>query len=241
MDRSRFCRGSGAHRDRLRRRRRSRGPHGRWRPFSSQSSSSHVGRGRGRAAYPPLSARMPDRGGRHRRYRGTRGLRPRRQRPDEDGRLGRLPGRAESDRPIRRGERKWTADPWIDPEETLEPDDYDEAPKSVGIDRGHQALLAAFFGRPFVKHTNALSELTPQGAGLSQAAWQRLEAPENDLPSGRTSPCTWSLGPLFERVMPPLVRADERDRVHRGAGRSPTDRTFVLLSASLQRAPPRSA
>ncbi|MBP2513823.1 DNA/RNA non-specific endonuclease [Sphingomonas sp. PvP018] len=114
------------------------------------------------------------------------------------------------------GVRKWTADPWIDPEETLEPDDYDEAPKALGIDRGHQAPLAAFSGTPFAKDTNVLSNITPQGAGLNQAAWQRLEARENDLAKRENIAVYVVTGPLFERVMLPLPRADERHRVPSG-------------------------
>lgn len=114
------------------------------------------------------------------------------------------------------GVRRWTADPWIDPEETLEPDDYDGAPAALGIDRGHQAPLAAFSGTPFANDTNALSNITPQGAGLNQAAWQRLEARENDLAKRENIAVYVTTGPLFERVMPPLPQADERHRVPSG-------------------------
>lgn len=114
------------------------------------------------------------------------------------------------------GVRRWTADPWIDPEETLEPGDYDGAPAALGIDRGHQAPLAAFSGTPFANDTNALSNITPQGAGLNQAAWQRLEARENDLAKRENIAVYVTTGPLFERVMPPLPQADERHRVPSG-------------------------
>lgn len=114
------------------------------------------------------------------------------------------------------GDRKWTADPWIDPEETLEPEDYDGAPRALGIDRGHQAPLAAFSGTPFAKDTNILTNITPQGAGLNQAAWQRLEARENALAKGENIAVYVTTGPLFERVMPPLPQADERHRVPSG-------------------------
>lgn len=114
------------------------------------------------------------------------------------------------------GTRRWSADPWLSAEETLEPDDYDRAPKALGIDRGHQAPLAAFSGTPFAADTNILSNITPQGAGLNQAPWQRLEAKENELAKGENIAVYVLTGPLFERVMPPLPAADERHRVPSG-------------------------
>lgn len=114
------------------------------------------------------------------------------------------------------GTRRWSADPWLSPEETLEPDDYDGAPRALGIDRGHQAPLAAFSGTPFAADTNMLSNITPQGAGLNQAAWQRLEARENDLAKSANIAVYVVTGPLFERVMPAMPAADERHRVPSG-------------------------
>jgi len=114
------------------------------------------------------------------------------------------------------GERKWTADPWLDPDETLEPGDYDGAPRALGIDRGHQAPLAGQSGTPFAVDTNILSNITPQGAALNQGAWQRLEAQENDLARKENIGVYVLTGPLFERVMPSMPRADERHRVPSG-------------------------
>lgn len=114
------------------------------------------------------------------------------------------------------GERKWAADPWLDPEETLEPDDYDGAPRALGIDRGHQAPLAGQSGTPFAADTNILSNITPQGAALNQGAWQRLEAKENDLARSGNIAVYVQTGPLFERVVPPMPGADERHRVPSG-------------------------
>ncbi len=111
------------------------------------------------------------------------------------------------------GERKWVADPWLDPRETLEKEDYDDAPKTLGIDRGHQAPLAGQSGTPFAADTNILSNITPQGAALNQGPWQRLEAKENDLARTRNIAVYVLTGPLFERVMPPMPKADERHRV----------------------------
>lgn len=114
------------------------------------------------------------------------------------------------------GERKWTADPWLDPDETLEPEDYDDASKALGIDRGHQAPLAGQSGTPFAADTNILSNITPQGSALNQGAWQRLEAKENELATRQDIAVYVLTGPLFERVLPPMPKADERHRVPSG-------------------------
>jgi endonuclease G len=114
------------------------------------------------------------------------------------------------------GDRKWSADPWLSDDETLEPDDYDGAPAALGVDRGHQAPLAAFSGTPYAADTNRLSNITPQGSSLNQAPWQRLEARENDLARTDNIAIYVLTGPLFERVMPPMPAADERHRVPSG-------------------------
>ena len=114
------------------------------------------------------------------------------------------------------GERNWAADPWLTDDETLELDDYDGASEAIGIDRGHQAPLAAFSGTPFKQQTNVLSNITPQGSGMNQAPWQRLEGKENELARAENIAVYVVTGPLFERMMPPLPRANERHRVPSG-------------------------
>ena len=111
------------------------------------------------------------------------------------------------------GARRWDADPWLSEDETLEPADYDDAPDALRIDRGHQAPLAAFSGTPFAADTNKLSNITPQGSALNQAPWQRLEARELELAKRENVAVYVLTGPLFERMMPPLPRSDERHRV----------------------------
>jgi endonuclease G, mitochondrial len=111
------------------------------------------------------------------------------------------------------GERRWAADPWLDESETLEPGDYDRAPRALNIDRGHQAPLAAFSGTKFASETNILSNITPQGAALNQAPWQRLEARETALARSENTTVYVLTGPLFERMMPALPESDERHRV----------------------------
>ena len=109
--------------------------------------------------------------------------------------------------------REWTADPWLAPDETLEETDYEGANESIGVDRGHQAPLAAFSGTPFWPDTNRLSNITPQASALNQASWQRLEARETALARSDNTALYVLTGPLFERLMPPLPKADERHRV----------------------------
>lgn len=116
--------------------------------------------------------------------------------------------------------RRWQADPWLADEETLEPEDYDGAPRTLSIDRGHQAPLAALSGTPFAEDTNILSNITPQRSALNQSSWQRLEARERVLATQDTDPLTLYVltGPLYERVFQPLPMPEgaERHRVPSG-------------------------
>jgi endonuclease G, mitochondrial len=112
--------------------------------------------------------------------------------------------------------RNWSADPWLRDEETLEPEDYDGANAGLGVDRGHQTPLAAFSGTTFWPQTNYLSNITPQASALNQAPWQRLEARETAFAKAENSALYVLTGPLFERLMPPLPKANERHRVPSG-------------------------
>ena len=112
--------------------------------------------------------------------------------------------------------RVWKADPWLADEETLEPDDYDGANTTLGVDRGHQAPLASLSGTPNAADTNLLSNITPQASALNQGPWQRLEARERELARAERTMVHVLTGPLFERLMPPLPGADERHRVPSG-------------------------
>lgn len=114
------------------------------------------------------------------------------------------------------GARAWRSDPWLADDETLEPDDYEGAFGAIGIDRGHQAPLAAFSGTPHAADTNILSNITPQASALNQASWQRLEASERALAKKEKIAVYVLTGPLFERVRPGLPRANERHRVPSG-------------------------
>jgi len=71
--------------------------------------------------------------------------------------------------------RNWAADPLLEDDETLEQNDYRQASKELGIDRGHQAPLASFAGSRYWTELNYLSNITPQKKALNQGAWKRLE------------------------------------------------------------------
>lgn len=121
------------------------------------------------------------------------------------------------------GSRRWQADPWLDWNETLEERDYEGAPAALGIDRGHQAPLAAFSGTPFAADTNILSNITPQASALNQASWQRLEGRERRFvqqpPTDGTTLRLYVLtGPLYERPMAvmPMPAGYRRHRVPSG-------------------------
>jgi endonuclease G len=114
------------------------------------------------------------------------------------------------------GARAWSADPWLDPDETLEPADYEGAPAALRIDRGHQAPLAAFSGTPFAGDTNILSNITPQSAALNQASWQRLEARETDWVRQQRKPLFVLTGPLYEGRPIVMPGADETHRLPTG-------------------------
>ncbi|HYE28099.1 MAG TPA: DNA/RNA non-specific endonuclease [Allosphingosinicella sp.] len=115
------------------------------------------------------------------------------------------------------GGRAWKADPWLADAETLEPNDYDGAPAQLKIDRGHQAPLASFSGTPQAAATNFLSNITPQKADLNQGSWVRLENAERALAQGTGNPAVYVLtGPLYEREMEGMAKANEPHRVPSG-------------------------
>ncbi len=102
--------------------------------------------------------------------------------------------------------RNWAADPWLDPNETLQPGDYDGANAALGTDRGHQAPLAAFSGTDHWRDTNYLSNITPQMAPLNQGPWEHLESRERALAEAGARVYVLT-GPLYERDMPSLPEA----------------------------------
>ncbi|MFZ3072287.1 MAG: DNA/RNA non-specific endonuclease, partial [Thermodesulfobacteriota bacterium] len=104
-------------------------------------------------------------------------------------------------------ERKWEFDPWLDSNETLEPEDY-KGISNLGMDRGHQAPLASFKGTKYAVETNYLSNITPQKSDLNQGAWVNIENKERKLVKVGYVIYVMT-GPLYERDMPQLPNADE--------------------------------
>ena len=75
-------------------------------------------------------------------------------------------------------ERRWREDPWLEPEETLEPggpDDYSGAYATNGYDRGHLAPLGSFTGSVEASSLNYYSNIVPQTRELNRGPWRRLE------------------------------------------------------------------
>lgn len=93
--------------------------------------------------------------------------------------------------------RDWEADPLLDDNETLEPNDYDGAFRGIHTDRGHQAPLASFAGTVFWRSTNILSNITPQKSDLNQGAWVALESAVRDVDYDRKEIYVVT-GPLYD-------------------------------------------
>ena len=111
--------------------------------------------------------------------------------------------------------RRWKADPWLAPGETLEPPDYTGAHAALHTDRGHQAPLASFKGTDAWAETNYLSNITPQKSALNQGAWKKLEAAVRAFV--REGNTVWVLtGPYYEEAPAPLPGADERHMIPAG-------------------------
>ncbi len=106
--------------------------------------------------------------------------------------------------------RTWKADPLLEDRETLEPDDYKDANAELKTDRGHQVPLASFTGTTHWRDTNYLSNITPQKADLNQGVWKRLEDRARELVTQGHAAAVYGItGPLYERDMPNLPKADE--------------------------------
>ncbi len=114
-------------------------------------------------------------------------------------------------------ERKWKADPLLAENETLEPKDYKGAWAALKVDRGHQAPLASFTSTSHWETTNYLSNITPQKSALNQGPWVRLENAVRALAKKPEVNAVFVMtGPLYEREMPALPKADESHRVPSG-------------------------
>jgi endonuclease G len=112
--------------------------------------------------------------------------------------------------------RIWKVDPLLDDSETLEANDYKSAnSSSLEADRGHQAPLASFTGSQYWYEVNYLSNITPQDKDLNQGPWKNLEDAVRDASSYKT-PLFVITGPLFNKKMPDLPKADESHSVPSG-------------------------
>lgn len=104
--------------------------------------------------------------------------------------------------------RNWRQDPLLKDYETLAPDDYRDANRVLGTDRGHQAPLASLAGTRDPQQTNYLSNITPQQGSLNQGPWARLEAAVRDLLEAAETDTVYVMtGPLFERPIRSLPSA----------------------------------
>lgn len=113
--------------------------------------------------------------------------------------------------------RTWRADPRLADDETLEPKDYDGAFAALKTDRGHQAPLASFTATSSWKATNYLSNITPQKSELNQGPWKKLEDAVRALAKKPDTSAVYVMtGPLYEREMPALPKADESHKVPSG-------------------------
>ena len=108
--------------------------------------------------------------------------------------------------------RNWKTDPWLDDNETLEPNDYKDI-SSANYDRGHQAPLADFKGTQFWEQANFLSNITPQSNELNQGPWEKLEEFERKM-AKKFSLVYVLTGPVYNIEMPPLPSADEPQDGH---------------------------
>ena len=113
--------------------------------------------------------------------------------------------------------RTWKPDPWLAGDETLEPKDYNCASVALKTDRGHQAPLASFTATPNWETTNYLSNITPQKSNLNQGPWKKLEDVVRTLAKKSDTNAVYVMtGPLYEREMPMMPKADENHRVPSG-------------------------
>lgn len=85
--------------------------------------------------------------------------------------------------------RTWKRDPTLDPEVTLEPDNYKGANTALHTDHGHQAPLASFTGTAYWRETNYFFE-----PGTVEGPRGTSPGLKPGVPPSRTS--TWPQAPL---------------------------------------------
>ena len=105
--------------------------------------------------------------------------------------------------------RNWAIDPVISKSDTISPDEYKYMFDLLGMDRGHQAPLAAFKGHDDWRMTNFLSNITPQSSQLNQGPWKKLEGAVRELASASGEDVFVPTGPLYEWQMLRLPATDK--------------------------------
>ena len=131
--------------------------------------------------------------------------------------------------------RVWKPDPWLADNETLEPKDYTGAFFALKTDRGHQVPLASFTRVHNWEATNYLSNITPQKSALNRGVWVKLENAVRRLAKQPDTAAVYVMtGPLYEREMPVMPKADESHRVPSGYWKIiTTEKNGVIKSAAL--------
>lgn len=109
-------------------------------------------------------------------------------------------------------ERNWRSEEWLDGDETLEASDYSGANSAHDYERGHQAPLGSFKNSVYASQTNYLSNITPQKSDLNQGPWVKLEDDVRGLVMKGNTVFVMT-GPIYEREMPALPKANEAHKV----------------------------
>ena len=112
-------------------------------------------------------------------------------------------------------DRNWRSEEWLAGEETLEASDYTSASSTSDYDRGHQAPLGSFKNSVYASQTNYLSNITPQKANLNRGPWVKLEGNIRTLVQINRRAYVMT-GPLYERNMADLPKANEEHKVPSG-------------------------
>ncbi len=112
-------------------------------------------------------------------------------------------------------DRNWKTDEWLAGAETLEAADYSGASSEHDYDRGHQAPLGSFKNSIYASQTNHLCNITPQKADLNRGPWVKLENHIRTLVQQFRTAYVMT-GPLYEKEMPPLPKANEKHKVPSG-------------------------
>ena len=94
--------------------------------------------------------------------------------------------------------RIWKTDPYLKPQDTLEPRDYSRASSVLHTDRGHAAPLASLCKLKDWRETDYLSNITPQKADLNRGAWKSLEGAVRGLVKSHKADAAYILtGPIM--------------------------------------------